>query len=277
MLTEYRRQSIRLELLSSYRAIVTHSDHMRSEYVKHGLAPDRVYKLSYSAYNTGNGSYPLDEFQLPKTLPQEIQASSAAASSLTTTRNTPHWRLLFLGRMDFLKGGGIFIDALQEVMRSLDRPLRVILAGEGPDRRVWERKAKQVQAHNRDLSMEFVGWLNGHQLESLWADCDLLVVPSLWPEPFGRVGIEAGLYGVPVAAFAVGGIPEWLTDGVNGYLASGDPPIAAGLAEGIIKCLRDPTIYARLRRGARERARQFGLGSHLISLVKVFEGVTRSD
>ena len=50
------------------------------------------------------------------------------------------------------------------------------------------------------------------------------MVPSIWPEPFGQVGPEAGLYGVPAAAFAVGGTPSWLTDGVNGRLAPGDPP-----------------------------------------------------
>lgn len=267
MLREYRRQSRRLELLSSYKAIVTHSDHMRSEYVKHGLATDRVYKSSYYAYNTGNGSDPIKEFQAPSTLD----------GSLTTTQTKPNWRLLFLGRMDFLKGGGVFIDALPEVRASLDRPLRVTFAGEGPDRRVWERKAKQVQAQSKGLSIEFVGWLNGRQLESVWTNCDLLVVPSLWPEPFGQVGIEAGLRGVPVAAFAVGGIPDWLTDGVNGHLASGDPPTAAGLAEVIIRCLRDPTTHAHLRRGAVEMAQHLKMGEHLGDLVKVFEKVLRHE
>ena len=50
----------------------------------------------------------------------------------------------------------------------------------------------------------------------------LLVVPSVWPEPFGSVGMAAARCGVPAAAFAVGGIPQWLHDGVNGHLA---PPI----------------------------------------------------
>ena len=56
---------------------------------------------------------------------------------------------------------------------------------------------------------------------------DLLVVPSVWPEPFGLVGPEAAHHGVPSAAFAVGGIPEWLVDGVSGHLAAGDRPTGA--------------------------------------------------
>ena len=83
-------------------------------------------------------------------------------------------------------------------------------------------------------------------------DSDLLVVPSTWPEPFGLIGPEAGLHRLPAAAFAVGGIPEWLSDGVNGRLAPGDPPSAAGLARAIVECVRDPAELARLRNGARE-------------------------
>lgn len=267
MLREYRRQSRRLELLSSYRAIVTPSEHMRSEYIEHGLARDRVHKLSYYAYNAGNGSNPIKEFQAP----------GALDSSLTTTQTSAYWRLLFLGRMDFQKGGNVFLDAIPDVKASLDRPLRVTFAGDGLDRGSWERKARRVQALSEGSQIEFVGWLNSSQRDSLLADYDLLVLPSLWPEPFGQVGIEAGVHGVPVAAFAVGGIREWLIDGVNGYLAPGDPPTAAGLADAIIKCLRDPTTHAYLCRGAVEMAQHFKVGEHLGDLVKVFEKVVRGD
>ena len=74
----------------------------------------------------------------------------------------------------------------------------------------------------------------------------MLVVPSLWPEPFGLVGLEAARHRLPVAAFAVGGIPDWLRPGVNGYLAPGDPPTPGGLADAIIACLKDPETHARL-------------------------------
>lgn len=267
MLREYQRQSRRLELLSSYRAIVTPSDHLRSEYIEHGLDRDRVHKLSYYVSDAGNGSNLVKEFHAPSILD----------GSLTTTHTKPYWRLLFLGRMDFLKGGCVFLNAISDVRASLDRPLRVTFAGDGLDRGSWERKARRVQALSEGSQIEFVGWLNSSQRDSLLADCDLLVLPSLWPEPFGQVGIEAGVHGVPVAAFAVGGIREWLIDGVNGYLAPGDPPTAAGLADAIIRCLRDPTTHAHLCRGAMEMAQHFKVGGHLGELVKVFEKVLRGD
>ena len=78
------------------------------------------------------------------------------------------------------------------------------------------------------VSVEFAGWLQKDALTLRLASTDVVVMPSLWPEPFGLVGPEANRRGVPVVAFATGGIPEWLHDGVNGCLAPGDPPRRMG-------------------------------------------------
>ena len=88
-------------------------------------------------------------------------------------------------------------------------------------------------------------------------------MPSVWPEPFGLVGPEAGAAGLPAVAFSVGGIPEWLKDGVNGILAKGNPPRATGLATAIVQVFADPTRYLELRRGAFSVARErFSRESH---------------
>src|SRR5689334_21576515 len=41
---------------------------------------------------------------------------------------------------------------------------------------------------------------------------------SVWPEPFGMLGLEAMRYGLPVVGFDTGGIKEWVVDGRNGFL-----------------------------------------------------------
>jgi glycosyltransferase involved in cell wall biosynthesis len=82
---------------------------------------------------------------------------------------------------------------------------------------------------------------------------------------------------VPVAAFAVGGIPDWLFDGVNGFLASGSPPSATGLAAAIVKCLADPETHACLRAGALKVSAQFNLTNHLSVLLDLFEKVRRKE
>jgi glycosyltransferase involved in cell wall biosynthesis len=78
---------------------------------------------------------------------------------------------------------------------------------------------------------------------------------------------------VPAAAFAVGGIPEWLADGVNGRLAPAGPPRAAGLATAIAACLRDPAEHARLRAGARAAAARLGFAEHATRLERIFREI----
>jgi len=251
MWTDYRKQSARLGLMSRYAAILTASAHMRTEFIRHGCLPQRVHALRL----------PL----APRRLPQ----SSGTATAEVMPAENRELRLLYVGRMIRMKGGAIMLDAFALAAASLGRPLKATFAGDGPDRVQWEQKSRRVQAANPNLNIEFSGLLDSARLDQLMLDSDLLVVPSTWPEPFGLVGPEAGLHELPAAAFAVGGIPEWLSDGVNGHLAPGDPPSAAGLARAIVECLRDPAKLARLRKGARELASRFDLDAHLNALLAI--------
>lgn len=251
MIRDFRTQSTRRGRLSGYRAIVTNSAHMQSEFARHVDDPSRVHAV------------PLPVDPAGPRLPEPPSPTAAGGA----------WRLLFVGRMTSLKGGPVLLDALAGVAAALGRGVHVTFAGDGPERAGWEARAAEVQARTAGVGVEFVGWLDDGELEALWRRTDLLVVPSLWPEPFGLVGPEAGLRGVPAAAFAVGGIPDWLVEGVGGHLAPGDPPTAAGLADAIVRCLRDPDEHARLRRGARESAARFSQEAHLRALLRIFEGV----
>jgi glycosyltransferase involved in cell wall biosynthesis len=267
MFTLYGVQAKRLRNLHDYKAIVTHSDHMLSELIKHGLSPQRAYNFPYYVQSRKmNG----------QSVPRDAMVSALATDQNTNSKQSPgsHWNLLFSGRMENLKGGQVLIDALPQAAAMLDRPLHVTFAGDGRERRAWERRTARLV--NQKLTVDFIGWVNRQRIEGLLETCDLLVVPSLWPEPFGLVGPEAGLFGVPVAAFAVGGIPDWLVNGVNGYLAPGDPPTSAGLTQAIISCLQDTVTHARLRQGAMKIAQQFNIKNHMAALLQVFNSVTAS-
>jgi glycosyltransferase involved in cell wall biosynthesis len=253
MLREYRRNVGRRDRLGSYRAVVTNSTHMRNEYLNTGCDPDHVFTIHYPvAPPTPNG---------PEVFPV-----------CDRVRGSEGWNLLFAGRMDHLKGGRTLLEALPSALEALKKPLHVTFAGDGPDRSEWERLALEVESQAGGmLSIEFVGWKSGADLEAVWQEADLLLVPSLWPEPFGLVGPEAGGRGIPAVAFALGGIPDWLRDGVNGYLAPSDPPTAKGFADAIVRCLSDPTLYATLRQGAVREAARFSMDAHLAALTRVFE------
>jgi len=256
MLSDFRRAARRLELLRSLRAVLTASEFVRAEYLRNGLAPEVVRCVGL----------PVIDREGPRVeIPASPRASAPSAMPL---------RLLFAGRMEPLKGGHLLLDALPLVHSALSRPLILTFAGDGGARIEWVRRADELVRRHPAVRVEFTGWLNAAALTALFDSSDLLVVPSVWPEPFGLVGPEAGTRGLPAAAFAAGGIPEWLTDGTNGALACAIPPAPADLADAIVRCLRDPVEYARLRDGAIELARRFRPARHIDVLSSVLEIVS---
>ena len=78
------------------------------------------------------------------------------------------------------------------------------------------------------------------------------------------------------AAFAVGGIGEWLTPGQNGHLAPGNPPTVEGLTAAIVACLKDPQTHARLREGAGHRSADFSFDAHVDLLLQAFNDAARA-
>jgi glycosyltransferase involved in cell wall biosynthesis len=253
-------KSRQLELLRRYSAVITHSQHMRTEYLRQGFGAEFVHQIPFH----------LDHVDPPSF--ERADNAREAGEGVATPSKSPA-RLLFAGRMERLKGGQILLDALPAIAAGLRRSIEISFAGEGSSRPRWQAQAERVEAANSNIRIRFHDWLDQSQLEALEDKCDLLVVPSLWPEPFGRVGGEAGLRHLPVAAFAVGGIPEWLIDGVNGYLAPADPPTAAKLAKAVVKCLRDSGTHSRLREGAFAIAKQLALDEHVGQLSALFANI----
>ena len=97
----------------------------------------------------------------------------------------------------------------------------------------------------------------------------MVVVPSVWPEPFGIVGIEAMAYGKPVIAFDVGGISEWLEDGKTGFIIKLRDE--AALAEKLNLLLQNPNLALRMGTQARESVeKRFVPDIHVERLLSIF-------
>jgi glycosyltransferase involved in cell wall biosynthesis len=133
-----------------------------------------------------------------------------------------------------------------------ENPLAVLLmAGEGPLRSQVEDGIRRRGLEGRVLMLGA-----RDDVPDLLAACDLLLFASV-SEGMPACVIEAGVSGVPVAAFAVGGIPEVVEDEVTGVLAApGDVDALAGLAAGL---LNDPTRRSAIGSAARAASARFDI------------------
>ena len=252
MLSLYALASKRLAVARSCAAVVTLSDHMRSEFVRQGIAADRVVTVAYGSSN-----------------------APAGAPSAKTAR--PSVRLVAVSRLERVKGVHVAIDAAADLVDRLDRSVTLTVVGDGREKdRLAQHAADRCRRAAR-LTIEFTGWLAPDARDLVFTDADLLLVPSIWAEPFGLVGVEAGRFGLPAVAFDLGGVRQWLEDGVNGRVAPADPPIAENLARAAADCLIDEARYAVMRMGAHRLASRYTLESHVDGLLALFSQVLRSD
>jgi glycosyltransferase involved in cell wall biosynthesis len=141
--------------------------------------------------------------------------------------------------------------------------LRLLILGDGPDRRLVEDAA-------RDLERAVV--MTGHRddvMEVLDA-VDVLVHPSV-RDAFPTTLLEAACARVPAVATAVDGIPEIIDDRRDGVLLS-SPPTVEALEDALDELLADPSLRAELAAAARQRfERQFTAEAWLDRLVPVYE------
>lgn len=165
------------------------------------------------------------------------------------------------GRLTREKGFDLFIDALA----SVPKPWRAIIAGEGMEREGLERRARHAGLDD----IEFAGWQDEAGMRALYARASVVVMPSRWPEPSGITGLEGMAHGRPVAAYAVGGIPEWLDDGRTGILA--EPGSSVALASAIARLLADRSLAVRMGEAGRARVKaEFSAQIHLSRLDAIY-------
>ena len=137
-------------------------------------------------------------------------------------------RVLYSGRLERVKGVEHLIEAFRKTLTS-HPSARLAIAGEGTARAGLEAAAADLVAAG---SVRFLGWLPREALAEQIAQSSLVVVPSVWPEVFGRVVLDAFDAGRAVIASRIGGLPE-LVDASRGLLVEpGDSDaLAAALAE----------------------------------------------
>ncbi|MFA5389546.1 MAG: glycosyltransferase [Candidatus Omnitrophota bacterium] len=174
-----------------------------------------------------------------------------------------------IGRITPIKGHGFFLQAVARVIRLFPR-VRVIIVGDAPkDKPGYMEKLKSLANQLRiEKFVEFPG--AQYDIPKIMSGLDLLVLPSIGREAFGRVIIEAGASGVPVVATAIGGAVEIIEDGRTGMLVK--PGDILEMVNSVLKVLKDREFSKNLALEARKKIeREYSLARMTESTIKVYE------
>jgi glycosyltransferase involved in cell wall biosynthesis len=170
--------------------------------------------------------------------------------------------LLYVGRVSAEKQ----IDEIKPVLEAIPEA-RLAIVGDGPYR-------EALEAHFAGTNTYFVGYLQGLELASAYASADAFLFPSR-TETLGLVLLEAMAAGCPVVAACSGGIPDIVTDGVNGYLFAPNDPNGAVIATK--KLLQGIGERELMRQNARQEAERWGWAAATLQLQSYYQDVVYSE
>ncbi|HEX3462855.1 MAG TPA: glycosyltransferase family 4 protein [Candidatus Elarobacter sp.] len=231
----HRRERLRDAIAAAETTIVA-SHYMAERALHNGIPADRVAEI-------------------PLPLADDAYAERVTPSGSRT--------VVFAGRVVPQKG----LESLVRAVAALEpraRPL-VRALGDGP-----ALAAARAEAARLGVSLDAPGAVAESAVRAAVDDAALVVIPSLWAEPFGYVGIEAFARGRSVAAYDAGGMRTWLDDGGNGVAVARGDERALGAAIG--ELLDDAARRHALEARARHDAERFRLRPIADALTSAYSG-----
>jgi glycosyltransferase involved in cell wall biosynthesis len=216
--------------------VIVPSEYLREEAVINGVAANKISVLPLFTNKNPNNVYVKPE------------------------KNT----ILFVGRLDPLKGISEFLKSLSLIKRSTWKAY-IIGMGEGMIKYI--KMAEDLGIRD---NIEFLKNLNYNDLDEYYKKASVVVFPSMSPESFGLVGIEAMSFGRPVVAFDSGGPRDWLVNNETGFLVKRAE--VRELSDRISRLLGDESLAIDMGRNAMERVKQFyRKDAHLEKLLKIYK------
>ena len=188
--------------------------------------------------------------------------SSASRERLLGGHSDTGKLLLYIGRLSAEKQ----IERIKPVLEALP-DARLALVGDGPHR-------SRLEEIFSGLPVTFVGYLAGEELAAAYASGDAFVFPSS-TETLGLVLLESMAAGCPVVGANRGGIPDIVTDGVNGclYEPDGEDDGAASLTAAVLRLLGDQEQRQILSFHARREAEAWGWAGATAQLRRYYRNL----
>ncbi len=198
-------------------------------------------------------------YAIAEKIPKETSDQNKIEIEQLIKNNVPI--ILYVGKLSKGKGSDTLFSSHKIVLKEIPNAKLVICGNINKD---W----KYEEQHTI-----FLGFLNQNQINYIYSKCNVVVVPSSWPEPLGWGTIDAGRHKKPIVATKVGGIPEAVINNKTGFLVEKKDSIKMGNA--IIKLLKNYKLSNQLGLAAYQHVfKKFGkdnVKKQLYDLYKEFK------
>ncbi len=172
--------------------------------------------------------------------------------------------VVFVGTLRPIKGLKYLIKAMNIITRQ-DTGVKLMLVGDGEERQDLQELVNELDLGNQVI---FGGRVPNEKVSEYMVASDIFVLPSL-SEGFPNVVLEAMAAGLPVVASKVGGLPEIIKDGKNGFLV--EPKNPEQIAEKVMLLLRDEELRKRVSRNNKEKAKHYSWDSVVEKLEEIYK------
>jgi len=204
-------------------------------------------------------------------LPSTFTTSKTQVVSDLSPKNIDENHFLFVGRIDRNKNLQLIAHALKILNRKIpETKIKIDIIGEGEE--YWKvlKLAEELDVAGH---FNYIGYVKNDELQRFYRKAYALLLPS-FSELLPKVVIESFTAATPVIAARVGGIPDMLDDGKNGYFI--DPFSPESLAEKMEKIIKEKGHYPELQKNAIVTALKFSRESTLERWQNTLEGIIKS-
>ena len=178
--------------------------------------------------------------------------------------------LFTAGRLEHYKGFHILINSVNDIIKEYNiKNIKLIIAGAGN----YEKQLKEL-ANKLNLNdyINFTGRISYDKIKEDYFDSDIIIFQSIWPEPLGRLSLEAISAGKPIIASNIGGIPE-IVNNKTGILVK--PNDKEELTEAILKLIKDEKLKVKMGKEANRLCDKFSQEKFVKKIVKVYNEQNR--
>jgi glycosyltransferase involved in cell wall biosynthesis len=176
--------------------------------------------------------------------------------------------ILYVGSLFKEKGVNVLIKAYKELTQKTNKIVNLTIVGKGPEKNNLLRLSSNLGIKN----IIFIDFTQNEKLNRLYKKSDIIILPTLYEESFGRTVIEAMSFGKVVIGSNIGAIPELIDNGKNGFLFN--PGNYIELSNCILEIIKNRKKSKIIKKNSLKTAKKYG-NSISKKLIKIYKGIAK--